>query len=131
MNLGHWNSIYRRFNERSQSQKLFLVFKLLSRDPDLEWEFIDGTSVKTHQHSSGASKGSDETDHGIGKSVAGNTTKIHLAMDSSGNPIDFEVTGGEVHDVKVAPELVAKLPPSEYLIADKGYDTEELRDQVR
>lgn len=108
-----------------------MVFKLLSRDPDLEWEFIDGTSVKTHQHSSGASKGSDETDHGIGKSAAGNTTKIHLAMDSSGNPIDFEVTGGEVHDVKVAPELVAKLPPSEYLIADKGYDTEELRDQVR
>jgi hypothetical protein len=43
----------------------------------------------------------------IGKSVAGNTSKIHLAVDSNGNPVDFEVTGGEVHDVKVAPELVS------------------------
>lgn len=49
------------------------------------------------------------------------------APDSGGNPIDFEVTGGEVHDSKMAPQLIAKLPPSEYLIADKGYDSEDLR----
>lgn len=103
------------------------VFKILSRDPDLEWEFIDGTIVKAHQHSSGAAKMSNENDHGVGKSVAGNTTKIHMAVDSGGNPIDFEVTGGEIHDSKMAPQLIAKLPPSEYLIADKGYDSEDLR----
>lgn len=128
---GNWNSIFKRFNDWSRSEKLFLIFKLLARDPDVEWEFIDGSIVKAHQHSSGAAKLSCEPDHGIGKSVAGNTTKIHLAVDSSGNPIDFEITGGEVHDSKVAPQLIAKLPPSSYVIADKGYDSEDLRIQIR
>lgn len=108
-----------------------LVFRILSQGPDLEWEFIDGSIVKAHQHSSGAAKKSETGDHGIGKSVAGNTSKIHLAVDSSGNPIDFEISGGEVHDSKVAPDLIARLPASEFLIADKGYDSEELREQVR
>lgn len=108
-----------------------LVFKILSKGPDLEWEFLDGSIVKAHQHSSGAAKKTEDSNHGIGKSVAGNTSKIHLAVDSSGNPIDFEITGGEVHDSKVAPDLIAKLPPSDFLIADRGYDSEALRDQVR
>ena len=46
-------------------------------------------------------------------------------------PIDFEITGGEVHDCKVAPEFFEKLPDADYMIADKGYDSEELRDIVR
>ena len=108
-----------------------MIFKSLTDDPDLEWEFIDGSIVKAHQHSSGAAKKSEAGNHGIGKSVAGNTSKIHLAVDSSGNPIDFEITGGEVHDAKVAPDLIAKLPPSDFLIADRGYDSEALREQVR
>jgi transposase len=128
---GNWNKIFKRFNDWSRNEKLFAVFKILARDPDLEWEFIDGTIVKAHQHSGGAAKLSDESDHGIGKSVAGNTTKIHLVVDSSGNPIDFEITGGEVHDAKVAPELIAKIPHADFVIADKGYDSDKLREQVR
>ena len=45
--------------------------------------------------STGAASDGDEA---IGKSVAGNTTKIHMAVDACGLPIDFEITGGEVHD---------------------------------
>src|SRR3989338_6395045 len=67
----------------------------------------------------------------IVKSVAGNTTKIHMAVDAHGLPIDFEITGCEVHDCKVAPEFFAKLPDANYMIADKGYDSEELRDLIR
>jgi len=67
----------------------------------------------------------------IGKSVAGNTTKIHMAVDTCGLPIDFEITGGEVHDCKVAPEFFAKLPDADYMIADKSYDSEELREIIR
>ena len=46
-------------------------------------------------------------------------------------PIQFSVTGGELHDCKEAPELVAKLPLAVYMIADKGYDSEPLRLQIR
>ena len=84
--------------------------------------------MKAHQHSTGAASDGDEA---IGKSVAGNTTKIHMAVDACGLPIDFEITGGEVHDCKVAPEFFAKLPDADYMIADKGYDSEELRAVVR
>lgn len=128
---GNWNSIFKRFSEWSKNEKLYCVFKLLARDPDLEWMFIDGSVVRAHQHASGAAKISQESDHAIGRSVAGLSSKIHLAVDSSGNPIDFEITGGEVHDAKMAPDLVAKLPKSDYIITDKGYDSEDLREQIR
>ena len=125
---GIWISIYQQFNRWSSKNKLMAVFKSLVLDPDLEWEFIDGSIVKAHQHSTGAA---GEEDQAIGKSVAGNTTKIHMAVEACGLPIDFEITGGEVHDCKVAPEFFAKLPGADYMIADKGYNSEELRDLVR
>ena len=125
---GFWNSIYQQFNRWSAKNKLISIFKSLVVDPDLEWEFIDGSIVKAHQHSTGAASDGDEA---IGKSVAGNTTKIHMAVDACGLPIDFEITGGEVHDCKVAPEFFAQLPDADYMIADKGYDSEELREIIR
>ena len=125
---GYWNSIYQKFNRWSEKNKLIGIFKMLVQGPDLEWEFIDGSIVKAHQHSAGAA---NEEEQAIGKSVAGNTTKIHMAVDAYGLPIEFELTGGEVHDCKVAPDFVEKLPASDYIIADKGYDSEELRDIIR
>jgi len=125
---GVWISIYQQFNRWSSKNKLTGIFKSLVQEPDLEWEFIDGSIVKAHQHSTGA-VGAD--DQAIGKSVAGNTTKIHLAADAHGLPIDFVITGGEVHDCKVAPEFIAQLPSAAYTIADKGYDSEELRELIR
>lgn len=128
---GNWNTIFKKFNAWSKDGKIYLVFKVLSFDQDTEWIFIDGSVVRAHQHSSGAAKVSNESDHGIGRSVGGLSSKIHLAVDSSGNPINFEVTGGEVHDSKVATDLIRNLPKSEYIIADKGYDSDDFRQQIR
>ena len=125
---GFWNSVYQQFNRWSSKNKLMKIFKSLVDHPDLEWVFIDGSIVKAHQHSAGAASNENEA---IGKSVAGNTTKIHMAVDAHGLPIDFEITGGEIHDCKVAPEFFSKLPNANYMIADKGYDSEELRNIVR
>ena len=102
---GCWNSIYKRFSAWSAGGKWLRVFKVLVNEPDLEWELIDGSYVKAHQHSSGAASGENEA---IGKSRAGNTTKIHLAVDAYGLPIEFVITGGEVNDCTAAPELIAK-----------------------
>jgi IS5 family transposase len=63
--------------------------------------------------------------------VAENSTKIHLAVDTFGLPIQFEITGGQVHDCKIAHEFCAALPSSDYKIADKGYNSEDLRQQIR
>jgi transposase len=128
---GKWNSLYKNFNNWCRDQKLFIAFKIASKDCDLEWIFMDGSIVSAHQQAMGAAKKSEEGDHGIGKSVQGNSTKIHMAVDSMGNPIDFEITGGEVHDVNIAPILVDRLPKSEFTIADKGYDSEDLREKIK
>jgi len=125
---GDWSAIYRRFNLWSKKGVLMRIFRALRYEPDLEWEFIDGSIIKAHQHSTGART---EDDEGIGKSVAGNTTKIHMAVDSYGLPIEFYITGGEVHDSKAAPTLIDMLPSSDYIIGDRGYDSEALREQIR
>ena len=83
--------------------------------------------MKAHQHSSGAASGHESA---IGKSVAGHTTKIHMAVDSYGLPIHFTVTGSEVHDSKEASNLVAALPKVGYVIADQGYGGQALRAQI-
>jgi transposase len=125
---GYWNSIYQKFNRWSSKNKLVTIFKSLVQDPELEWEFIDGSIIRAHQHSAGAAC---EANQAIGKSVGGNTTKIHMAVDAYGLPIEFDLTGGEVHDSQAAPELIARLPPADYTIADKGYDSEEIRVLIR
>jgi transposase len=124
---GSWNSIYKRFNDWSEKGKLIIIFKQLTNDPDYEWIFIDGTIVKAHQHSSGVA---DIQDSAIGKSVSGFTTKIHMVVDSFGLPIEFEITGGQVHDSKMATKLISKLPDYGSIIADRGYDSDPLREQI-
>lgn len=121
---GSWNKVYKRFNDWSKNSKLFNIFEDLIVDPDMEWKMIDGSIVKAHQHATGSKK---TEENAIGKSVAGNTSKIHMVVDSHGNPIDFEVTEGQVHDIIMATELIERTPESLYTIADKGYDAKYFR----
>ena len=46
--------------------------------------------------------------------------------------IKFIISDGTCHDIKIAPDLVSKLDltESEVLCADKGYDSESLRNQI-
>ena len=124
---GDWNRIYKRFNAWSACGKWLRIFKALVVEPDMEWAFIDGSYAKAHQHSAGAASRKDEA---IGKSRAGNTSKIHLAVDAHGLPVEFEVTGGQINDCSQAAALIAKLPTAQAIVADKGYDSEAIREQI-
>jgi transposase len=46
-----------------------------------------------------------------------------------GQPIRFQVTGGQIHDVTQAEALLADLP-SEYVIGDRGYASAALWTQI-
>ncbi len=122
---GAWNAIYKKFNNWSSQGKWLRLFKTLVNEPDFEWVFIDGSIVKAHQHSAGLA------DQAIGKSRGGYTSKIHMGVDAQGLPVEFIITGGEVNDIKQAPELIAGLTGADYIIADKGYDSESFRQQIR
>jgi len=53
---GEWKIIYNRFNRWSKNNIWEEIFKTLSNDPDNEYEMIDSTIVRAHQHSAGAKK---------------------------------------------------------------------------
>ncbi len=124
---GDWSAIFRRFNLWSKKGVLAYMFEILSRDSDTQWLFLDGSIVKTHQHGCGAASDHDEA---IGKSRGGNSTKIHLAVDSGGLPVYFELSGGQAHDVRFAESLVFNSPAAEIIVADKGYDSDGLRETI-
>ncbi|MAC46757.1 MAG: IS5/IS1182 family transposase [Oceanospirillum sp.] len=125
---GEWNSVYKKFNAWSVQGKWTRIFEAVVHDPDLEWVFIDGSYVKAHQHSSGAAKGLSSA---IGKSRAGLTSKIHMAVDAYGLPICFRLTGGNTHDSRAAYDLINNLPFGiEAIVGDKGYDSSKIREQI-
>ena len=64
-----------------------------------------------------------EPRHGTYK--RGLNTKIHLAVDADGMPVRVLVTSGTVADCKRAVALIDGLF-ADYLLADKGYDTNEI-----
>ncbi len=51
---GHWSEIYRRFNLWSKKGIMLELFNALKKLSDIEWEFIEGSIIKAHQHSMGA-----------------------------------------------------------------------------
>jgi transposase len=49
------------------------------------------------------------------------TTKIHAVVDGLGNPIKLHLSGGNVHDIVPAYELITGLE-ADMMIADRAYD---------
>lgn len=84
---------------------------------------IDATVIRAHQHAAGSTKGQET--QALGRSVAGFSTKVHAKVDSHGYPLDFKLTGGEVHEMMIAKDLISF--ECDYLLADRGYDSDEFR----
>jgi len=71
-----------------------------------------------------------ELSQAIGRSRGGRTTKIHALTDRFCRPIAFLLTGGQVADCVAADVLLDRLCAAEILHADKGYDTNAVRDKI-
>jgi transposase len=56
---------------------------------------------------------------------------IHATVDSKGRPLNFIVTGGQVHDSQVVEEVLDTAKPPLAVTADKAYDSEKVRQQIK
>jgi transposase len=66
----------------------------------------------------------------MGRSRGGLTTKIHALVDAKGLPFRFELTPGQRHDSQAAEGLLDGLWPDSFVLADKAYDAEWIRQQI-
>lgn len=127
---GKWNSVAQRFGRWGKRGHWEMLLAHVAAEPDLECLLLDSTIIRAHPcrvpSGRGAPTQPDGTqDQALGRSRGGFSTKIHIVVDALGNPLDFVLTAGQAHDVKQAPALLAGRR-TDYVIADKGYDSDAL-----
>jgi transposase len=66
----------------------------------------------------------------MGRSRGGLTTKIHAVVDALGRPITLKLTEGQAHDGRSGADMVETIGAGQTLLADRGYDSDGLRDQL-
>ncbi len=71
----------------------------------------------------------DRDQEAQGKSRGGLSTKIHLAVDSLGNPVRLLLTGGQASEYGQATCLITGFS-ADYVLADKGYDSDAFIEQI-
>ena len=67
----------------------------------------------------------------IGRTKGGMNSKLHAVSDAAGRPIQLFLTAGNVSDYIGARALLSSLPPAEWMLADRGHDTDWFRDGLK
>ncbi len=125
---GKWYSIYSRFRRWSTVGIIEKIFhEFAGKLPKRCTAMIDSTFCKAQR--SASSMRADHKPRQLGRSRRGITTKIHLLCTSDGKPLDFLITGGNVSDIKAAPELTGR-NQMKVLVADKAYGSKGYRTEL-
>ena len=149
---GNWKTIYDRYPTWRRNGIWERLLKALQAKLDaqgaIDWEqwSLDGTIVRAHRVAAGAEKSGPDgavepSNHALGRSVGGFSTKIHLLSDSNGVPLDACLTPGQTHEstqVETVLEQVAiprasgrKRRRPRRLAADRAYDAQRIRHFLR
>ena len=150
---GNWKTVYDRYSwwRRDGTWDRILVALQVKLDANgiIDWDqwSLDGTIVRAHRSAAGAPSGdgwdgTDEpSDHALGRSVGGFSTKIHLLSDGNGVPLDALLTPGQTHEstqvervlehvtIRRASGRVRRRPG--HLAADHAYDAKRIRHWLR
>ena len=124
---GPWQSVYARWARWSRKGVLAKVLEALALERDGESFLIDAAIMRAHQDASGAQR--KEGPQQIGRSRGGPSTKLHAVVDALGNPVRLALSPGQVHEMKLAPELLADVRNAN-VIGDRAYDAKALAGQL-
>ena len=127
---GNWNSVFVRFTRWSKLGVWDAAFEILA----FAWAACRRGACHRFDNRAGAPTCSRRK-RGIRRSKlrsrGGFSTKIHLRTNAKGNPLTFDLTGGEVHETQGFDALM-KLHDAQpaKLLGDKGYDSDEIRNDL-
>ncbi|WP_158711961.1 IS5 family transposase [Streptomyces virginiae] len=147
---GSWKGAHNRLRRWAADGTWSKVFTALlaqaDAEGDLDWVVaVDSTIVRAHQHAAGAVKRGfgrrEPTDHALGRSRGGLTTKVHLAADGRCRPPAFVITPGQAGDAPAFEQVMALLRvprrvgrprvTPEAVPADKAYSSRAIRRHLR
>ncbi|WP_328794763.1 IS5 family transposase, partial [Herbidospora solisilvae] len=156
---GSWQAVYALFRRWQRAGVWRQIMTALQTGADaaglIGWEIgVDSTVCRAHQHAAGARRSGDRqaeppggvttepTDHALGRSRGGWSTKLHLACDSGQGLLALVLTAGQRGDApQFIPVMTAiKVPRPgpgrprtrpEVVRADKAYSSRAIRAHLR
>jgi transposase len=156
---GSWAAAYNVFRRWQRDGTWALIVTTLQAVADaagrIVWDVsVDSTVARAHQHAAGARKNADAqlespggvrqepTDHALGRSRGGLTTKLHLGCEQGQKPLSIVLTAGQRGD---NPQFIAVLEGisvprlgggrartrPDRVLADKAYTSKGTRGYLR
>jgi len=144
---GPWQTVASRFYRWSAAGIWDALLAALQRQADvagkLDWSvhFVDGTTIRAHQHAAGARGGDPETE-ALGRGRGGFSPQVHLRAEGGGKPMTLLLTPGQRHEASAFAHLMEqgavrragrgrpKLRPRR-IVGDKGYSSGAIRRYAR
>jgi transposase len=126
---GPWNSVYTRWRRWCQRGLWSRLLAVLARNAQGRLRFLDASHVKVHQDASHPAGG--QPYQAMGRTKGGLNTKVNAWVDGYGRAVSLSLAPGQHADVCVAQRAARPPLRGTITVADKGYDSDGFRAQLR
>jgi len=126
---GPWNSVYTRWRRWCQCGLWPRLLAVLARSAQGKLRFLDASHIKVHQDASNPAGG--QQNQAIGRTKGGLNTKVSAWVDGRGLAVSLSLATGQHADVCVAQTASRPQLRGTITVADKGYDSDGFRAQLR
>lgn len=121
---GPWKSVYTRWRRWNHSGLWEAVLDWLRSAAEGQLRHLDATYIKLHQDATNPAGG--QCLQAIGRTKGGLNTKLTALVDGRGRALQLRVDAGPRSDFQIAEAITP--PYGKRVIADKGYDSDKLRE---